>query len=173
MSNFKGQIAQAQREEEDFLKTIVLGEEGKLKGFARGANRRRRFEGRVCVPASGDLQRRILEKAHKSHFTMHPGVTKMYHDVKKILLGPGLKRDIAELVSKCLVCQKVKIEHQKPSSMLQPLKISEWKWERISIDFVIGLPRTQAGFDAIWVIIDRLTKSAHFCPFELLILWIS
>ena len=76
----------------------------------------------------------------------------------------GLKKDIVELVSKCLVCQKVKIKYQKPYGMLQLLEIMEWKWESIFMDFVMGLPRTQAGFDAIWVIIDRLTKFAHFLP---------
>ena len=126
-SDFKSQIAQAQCEEEDFLKTLALVEEGKLKGFARGTDGLWRFEGRVCVPTSGDLRRRILEEAHKSHFTIHPGVTKMYQDVKKMFWWQGLKKDITELVSKCLVCQKVKIEHQKPSSMLQPLEIPEWK----------------------------------------------
>ena len=135
-----------------------------MKGFAQGTDGLWRFEGRVCVPASGDLQRRILEEAHKSHFTIHPGVTKMYQDVKKMFWWSGLKGDIAELVSKCLVCQKVKIEHQKPSGILQPLEIPEWKWESISMDFVMGLPKTQAGFDAIWVIVDKLTKSAHFLP---------
>ena len=76
-SDFKSQIAQAQSEEEDFLKTLALVEEGKLKGFARGTDGLWRFEGRVCVPASGDLQRRILEEAHKSHFTIPSSVTKM------------------------------------------------------------------------------------------------
>ena len=71
------------------------------------------------MPASGDIRRRILEEAHKSHFTMHLGVTKMYQ-VKKMFWWPGLKKDIAELVNKCLVCQKVKIEHQKPFGILQP-----------------------------------------------------
>ena len=73
-----------------------------------------------------------------------------------------MKREIAEFVSKCLTCQPIKIEHQKPAGLLQPLSIPEWKWERITMDFVIGLPRTQRGHDAIWVIVDRLTKSAHF-----------
>ena len=68
------------------------------------------------------------------------------------------------LVTKCLVCQKVKIEHQKPSGILQPLEIPKWKWKGISMDFVMGLPKAQASFDAIWVIVDRLTKSAHFLP---------
>ena len=73
-----------------------------------------------------------------------------------------MKRDIAELVSRCLVCQQVKAKHRKPSGTLQPLPILEWKWEHITMDFVVWLSRTRAGFDAIWVIVDRLTKLAHF-----------
>ena len=73
-----------------------------------------------------------------------------------------MKREIAEFASKCLTCQQIKIEHQKPAGLLQPLSIPEWKWERITMDFVTGLPRTQHGHDSIWVIMDRLMKSAHF-----------
>ena len=75
-----------------------------------------------------------------------------------------MKLDVENFVNRSLVCQKVKIEHQKPSRTLQPLEIPKWKWESISMDFVMGLPRTSPGFDAIWVMIDRLTKSAHFLP---------
>ena len=88
----------------------------------------------------------------------------MYRDLKQIYWWPGMKKDIAEFVSQCLVCQKAKIEHQKPSGPLQPLEIPEWKWDSISMDFVMGLPRTPSGYDSIWVIVDRLTKSAHFIP---------
>ena len=73
---------------------------------------------------------------------------------------------MAEYVSKCLTIQKVKAEHKWPASKLQPIEIPKWKWENIIIDFVIGLPRTSEGFDAIWVIVDRLTKSAHFLPIK-------
>ena len=73
-----------------------------------------------------------------------------------------MKRDIAEFVSRCLVCQQVKTEHQRPSGTLQPLPIPKWKWEHITMDFVVGLLCTHAGYDAIWVIVDRLTKSAYF-----------
>jgi hypothetical protein len=73
-----------------------------------------------------------------------------------------MKKHIAEFVSKCLTCQKIKVEHQKPSRPLQPLDIPEWKWESIAMDFVVGLPRMPAGQDSILVIIDRLTKTAHF-----------
>jgi hypothetical protein len=75
-----------------------------------------------------------------------------------------MKRDIAEYVSLCNTCQRVKLEHQRPAGLQQPLKIPEWKWEEIGMDFIVGLPRTQAGYDSRWVIVDRLTKVAHFIP---------
>ena len=73
-----------------------------------------------------------------------------------------MKKDVAEYVASCLTCQRVKAEHQRPSGLLKPLSIPEWKWESVSMDFVTGLPRTKTDHDAIWVIVDRLTKSAHF-----------
>ena len=88
----------------------------------------------------------------------------MYSDLKRMFWWPGLKKEVANYVSKCLTCQKVKVEHQKPSGTLQPLGIPQWKWEQITMDFVTGLPKTSTGHDAIWVIVDRLTKSVHFLP---------
>ena len=75
-----------------------------------------------------------------------------------------MKRDIAEYVSRCLTCQQVKAEHQRPSGLAQPLPIPKWKWEHITMDFVVGLPRSRSGYDSIWVVVDRLTKSVHFLP---------
>ena len=95
---------------------------------------------------------------------VHPGSNKMYNDLKKMYWWPGMKRDIFEFVSKCLICQQVKAEHQLPSRLLQPVTILEWKWERITMDFVSGLPLFPKKKHAIWVIINRLTKSAHFIP---------
>ncbi|WRX31632.1 Integrase [Theobroma cacao] len=86
----------------------------------------------------------------------------MYRTIKESYWWPGMKRDIAEFVEKCLTCQQIKVEHKKLSSTLQPLSIPEWKWEHVTMDFVLDLPRTQSGKDAIWVIVDRLTKFAHF-----------
>jgi hypothetical protein len=88
----------------------------------------------------------------------------MYKDLKTRYWWYVMKRDIAEYVSLCDTCQRVKAEHQMPAGLLQPLKILEWKWEEIGMDFIVGLPRTQAGYDSIWVIVDRLTKVAHFIP---------
>jgi hypothetical protein len=75
-----------------------------------------------------------------------------------------MKREVAEYIALCYTCQKVKAEHQRLAGLLQPLKIPEWKWEEIRMDFIVGLPRIQAGYDSIWVIVDRLTKVAHFIP---------
>ncbi|GJU03840.1 putative reverse transcriptase domain-containing protein [Tanacetum coccineum] len=83
-------------------------------------------------------------------------------DLKKLYWCPNIKADIATYVSKCLTYAKVKAEHKKPSGLLQQPKIPEWKWEKITMDFVSGLPRTPSGYDSIWVIVDRLTKLAHF-----------
>ncbi|GKF27134.1 putative reverse transcriptase domain-containing protein, partial [Tanacetum coccineum] len=92
------------------------------------------------------------------------GSDKMYHDLRKLYWWPNMKAEIATCVSKCLTCAKVKAEHQKPPVLLQQPKIPVWKWERIIIDFITKLLRTPFGYDSIWVIVDRLTKFAHFIP---------
>jgi hypothetical protein len=86
----------------------------------------------------------------------------MYKDLKTRYWWYGIKQNIAEYVSLCDTCQMVIAEHQRPVGQLQPLKILEWKWEEIGMDFIVGLPRTQAGYDSIYVIVDWLTKVAHF-----------
>jgi hypothetical protein len=106
----------------------------------------------------------ILREAPDSAYSIHPGSTKMYKDMKTKYWWYGMKQDFAEYVSLCDKCQRVKAEHQRPVGLLQSLKISEWKWEGIGMDFIVGLPCTQAGYDSIWVIVDRLTKVAHFIP---------
>ncbi|GJY17961.1 putative reverse transcriptase domain-containing protein, partial [Tanacetum coccineum] len=106
----------------------------------------------------------IMHKSHKLKYSIHPGSDKMYQDMKKLYWWPNMKAEIATYVSKCLTCAKVKIEYQKPSGLLVQPEIPQWKWENITIDFVTKLPKTATGQDVIWVIVDRLTKSAHFLP---------
>ncbi|WVZ51471.1 LOW QUALITY PROTEIN: hypothetical protein U9M48_002616 [Paspalum notatum var. saurae] len=122
------------------------------------------YKQRLCVPNIESLQELILCEAHDSAYSMHPGSTKMYHDLKTRFWWYGMKHDVAEYVALCDTCQRVKAEHQRPTGLLQPLKIPEWKWKEIGMDFIVGLPRTQSGFDSIWVIVDRLLKVAHFIP---------
>lgn len=122
------------------------------------------FVDRIGVPLTGDVRNLIMNEAHTTWYSVHPGADKMYYDLRELCWWPGMKKDIADYVSKCLTCSKVKAEHQKPSGLLQQPEIPEWKWERITMDFVTKLPRTSSGHDSIWVIVDRLTKSAHFLP---------
>ena len=118
---------------------------------------------RIYMLNKEELRREILEEVHCATYAMHPRSTKMYQDLKGHYWWKGMKKDVAEYVSKCLTCQQVKAEHRHPAGLLQSLPIPEWKWEHITIDFVVGLPRTHQGNDAVWVIVDRLTKSAIFC----------
>ncbi|GJY56744.1 putative reverse transcriptase domain-containing protein [Tanacetum coccineum] len=108
----------------------------------------------------------IMDEAHKTRYSVGPpgggGADKMYHDLWDMYWWPGMKRDIATYVSKCLTCSKVKAEHQRPSGLLQQPEIPEWKWDNITMDFIPKLPRSKSGHDTIWVIVDILTKSAHF-----------
>ncbi|GJR20135.1 putative reverse transcriptase domain-containing protein [Tanacetum coccineum] len=119
---------------------------------------------RSWLPCIGDLRTLVMHESHKSKYSIHPGSDKMYQDLKQLYWWPNMKANIATYVSKCLTCAKVKAEHQKPSGLLVQPEIPEWKWEKITMDFVTKLPKTANGYDTIWVIVDRLTKSAHFLP---------
>ncbi|KAJ3680971.1 hypothetical protein LUZ60_015460 [Juncus effusus] len=112
------------------------------------------------------LRREIMEEAHESGYSIHPGETKMHQDLRVSYWCPGMRREIGDFVSRCLVCQQVKAERKKPAGLLHPLPLKEGKFEGITMDFVTGLPRTRQGNNAIWVIVDRLTKVAHFIPFK-------
>ncbi|WVZ81084.1 hypothetical protein U9M48_028506 [Paspalum notatum var. saurae] len=122
------------------------------------------FKNPLVVPKDMELRKKILDEAHTSMFTMHSGNNKMYQELKQKFWWIRMKREIAKYVSECDVCQRVKADHLKPAGMLQPLAVPAWKWEDIHMDFIVGLPLTQKGYDSIWVIIDCFTKSAHFIP---------
>jgi hypothetical protein len=119
------------------------------------------FKNRLCVP-KGEAREVLLDEAHNSAYSIHPRTTKMYLGLKTRYWWRGMKKEIAQYVARCDTCQRTKAEHQKPAGLLQPLLVPEWKWEEIGMDFVTGLPQTQKGNDSIWVIIDHLTKVAHF-----------
>ena len=139
-------------------------QQGQSQDFVIDSEGTLRMGTRLCVLDVDELRKVIIEEAHFSAYSIHPGSTKMYHDLKDTYWWNGMKRDIAEFVSKCLTCQQVKLEHQRPLRLLQQLPILEWKWDMIAMDFVSGLPRTSSGYDAIWAIIYRLTKTTHFFP---------
>nr|GEU39870.1 putative reverse transcriptase domain-containing protein [Tanacetum cinerariifolium] len=129
-----------------------------------------RADGTLCLnsrswlPCYGDLRSVIMHESYMSKYSIHPGSEKMYQDMKNLYWGLNMKADIATYVSKRLTCAKVKAKHQRPLGLLVQPAIPVWKWDNITIDFVTKLPKLSQGLDTIWVIVDRLTKSAHFLP---------
>ena len=123
--------------------------------------------GRVLVPQLTDLREEILWKFHCSRFAVHPCGTKIYRDLRHQYYWSRMKRDVGDFVRRCLRCQQVKVEHQKPVGLLQPLEVVEWKWEHVTMDFVTHFPWTSWRHDAVWVIVDRLTNWAHFLAMQM------
>jgi hypothetical protein len=122
------------------------------------------FKDRIVVPKDVEVRQQILDEAHLSRYSIHPGSTKMYQDLKQHYCWTKMKIEIVGYVAMCDTCKRVKAIHMKVVGPLQSLPIPTWKWEDIIMDFIAGLPRTAKGFDSIWVIIDWLTKTAHFLP---------
>nr|GEY30122.1 hypothetical protein [Tanacetum cinerariifolium] len=125
------------------------------------------LEAQVESLKEGNVQKEDLGRMQKKIFEIRTNGIR-YHDKRiwlpKFYWWPNMKADIATYVGQCLTCAKVKAEHLKPSGLLQQPEIPKWKWENVTTDFMTGLPRTPSGYDSIWVIVDRLTKSAHFFP---------
>ncbi|GJX92924.1 putative reverse transcriptase domain-containing protein [Tanacetum coccineum] len=122
------------------------------------------FNERSWFRCYGDLRTVIMHESHKSKYFIHLAFDKMFKDVKKLYWWPNMKANITTYVSKCLTCAKLKAEHQRPSGLLVQPNIPQWKWDNITMDFVMKLPKSSQGYDTIWVIVDRLTKSAIFVP---------
>jgi hypothetical protein len=122
------------------------------------------FKDRLVVPKDFEFCRKIMDEAHYSRYSIHLRTNKMYQDLKKNFWWTRMKREIAKYVPECDICRRIKEDHLRPAGNLQPLSIPEWKWENICMDFIVNLPRTSCGYISIWVIVDRLTKSAHFIP---------
>jgi hypothetical protein len=114
------------------------------------------FKKRLIVPQREALKKKILDEAHKSRYSIHPGSTKMYHDQRQQFWWTRMKREVARYIFECNTYRKVKVDYMKPGGggLLQPLSIPKWKWDDISMDFIVGLPMMAHNFDSIWVIVD-------------------
>nr|GEU89950.1 reverse transcriptase domain-containing protein [Tanacetum cinerariifolium] len=154
--------AQAEAIKEENIKSENL--RGMDKAFEVRPDRTRCIKNRSWLPFFGNLRDLIMHESYKSKYSIHSGSDKMYQDLKKLYWWPNMKAIIVEYVNKCLTCSRVKAECQAPSGLLIQPEIPTWKWERITMEFVTKLPRTSNRHNIIWVIVDRLTKSAHFIP---------
>jgi hypothetical protein len=112
------------------------------------------FKERLVVPRREALKKKILDEALMSRYSIHPGSTKMYHDLRQQFWWTRMKREAAHYVSECDTYQKAKADFMKPGRLLQPLSILDWKWDDISMDYIVGLPMMARKFDSIWVIMD-------------------
>ena len=155
-------IKQGQKEDPELIGHKESVESGKKLDFSITTDGVIRFQGRLCVPNDKSIKEEILTKEHNTPYSVHPDTTKMYNDLKILYWWPGMKKDIFKFVERCLTCQQIKAEHKRLPRELQPLQLPEWKWGEITMDFVVGLPITVSHQDAIWVIVDRFSKVAHF-----------
>jgi hypothetical protein len=164
--NLRDEIIAAQNNDEgmDHIKRRIKEGDPKVACFREDAEGTLWFKEGLIVPRKEALKNMILHEAHTSRYSIQPGSTKIYHDLRQQFWWTRMKREAACYVSECNTCWKVKADYMKPRGLLQPLSILAWKWEDISMDFIVGLPMIARKFYSIWVIMDQLSKSAHFIP---------
>jgi hypothetical protein len=163
-SNLYDRIVTAQCNDEDIqiIKQKLADGDPKYTCFQKDNQDVIWFGKRLVVPVDPEIKKVILDEAHMSKFSIHPGSTKMYQDLKQNFWWSIMKVDIAKYVAECDTCHQIKASHLKSAGVLQPLSIPMWKWNDNSMDFIMGLPLIARKKDSIWVIVDRLTKTAHF-----------
>eukprot|EP00253_Pinus_taeda_P029666 PITA_29666 len=124
------------------------------------------FQKKIYIPNQNSIKEKILDENHRSPYAGHPGYQKLITSLRKEYYWPAMKKDVVEYLARCLECQQVKAEHQHPTGLLQPIPIPEWKWETITMDVITGLPKSKRSNDSIMVVVDKLSKSAHFIPVQ-------
>jgi hypothetical protein len=166
MPTLKAEIIAAQKDDEGMghIKRRMCEGGPKVACFREDAEGTQWFKEKLVVPRREALKKKILDQAHTSRYSIHLGSTKMYHDLRQQFWRTRMKHEATRYVSECDTCRKVKANYMKPGGLLQLLSILKWKWDDISMDFIVGLPMTARKSDSIWVIVDQLSKSAHFIP---------
>jgi hypothetical protein len=163
-SNLYDRIVTAQRNVEDMqiIKQKLAEGDPKSNCFQKDHQDVVWFRKCLVVPVDPEIKKIILDEAHRSKFSIHPSSTKMFQELKQKFWWSNMKVDIAKYVAKCDTFHWMKASHLKSTGVLQPLSIPMWKWDDISMDFIVGLPLTARKKDSIWVIVDKLTKTSHF-----------
>jgi hypothetical protein len=148
----------------DHIKRRMKEGDPKVACFYKDVEETIWFKEKLVVPRKEALKKKVLDKAQTPRYSIHLGSTKMYHDLRQQFWWTRIKHEAVRYVSECDTCQKVKADYIKPGGLLQPLSIPTWKWDDINMNFIVGLQVMARKFDSIWVIVDRLSKSAHFIP---------
>ena len=161
-SDFLNSIKEAQKVDVKFVDLMVGNNQTEDSDFKVDDHGVLRFRGRICIPDNDEMKKMILAESHRSSLSIHSGATKMYHDLRTLFWWSGLKREVTQFLYSGLVCQKSKVEHQKPAGLLTLLDVPKWKWDSISMDFVTSLPNTPRGYETIWVIVDRFYEVGSF-----------
>jgi hypothetical protein len=166
MPTLRDEIKVAQKNDEGIghIKRRMREGDPKVACFREDAEGTLWFKNRLVVHKKEALKKKILDETNTSRYSIHPGSTKMYHDLRQQFWWTRMKHEAARYASECDTCRSIKADYMKPGWLLQPLCFPEWKWDDISMDIIVGLPVTARKFDSIWVILDRLSKSAHFIP---------
>jgi hypothetical protein len=139
----------------------------KIEGYKLGNEEIIMYKRIIYVPNSQELKIMILREMHNVPYVRHSRYQKTIAVVKSQYYWPGMKKEVFEYIAKCLESKKVKVEHRHPGGLFQPLPIPEWKWEVVTMDFITKLPITSKQHDSIMVVVDKLTKDAHFIPMKL------
>jgi hypothetical protein len=153
---FRDEIIDAQKNDEGMghIKRRMQEGDPKVACVHEDAEGTLWFKERLVIPKKETFKKKILDEAHMSRYSIHPRSTKMYHDLRHQFWWTRMKRETTHYVSECDTCRKAKADYMKPEGLLQLLSIPEWKWDDISMDFIVGLPLMARMFDSIWVIVD-------------------
>jgi hypothetical protein len=147
----RSEIIAAQKRDKGMrlIKRRIRERDSKVACFRKDAEGTIWFKDSLVVPRREALEKKILDEAHTLRYSIHPGSTKMYHDLRQQFWWTRMKRETTCYVSECDTCWKVKADYMKPRGLFQPLSIPDWKWDDISMDFIMGLPLTSCKFDSI------------------------
>ena len=121
----------------------------------------------IYVPSSGELRKLVLKEMHTAPYAGNPGYQKTIAAVRRQFFWPGRKKYVFDYIASCMECERVKAEHRNPTGLLQRLPILEKKWEVVTIDFITKFPLTTRKYDSVMVVLDNLTKVAHFVPVKM------
>jgi hypothetical protein len=169
-SNLKDRILEVAKADLQYIEMVTKLQQGKMlyqiEDYKLEVDGILLYRNRIYVPSSHELRSMILKEMHNVSYAGHPGYQKTVVAIKSHYYWPSLKKEIAEYIAKCMECQRVKAKHRHPAGLLQPLPIPERKREVVTMDFITGLPRTNKQHDSIMVVVDKLTKAAHFIPLK-------